>query len=286
MKEPRTALPESFAELERLIAARHGGLSSRLKDIAAFVLAHPNIIALETVATVAERALVPPSALVRFAQALGFDGFSDMQRLFRLRLMEQMPGYSHRLMPHVDGDAVTADTLERVARAAHRAIDELVAETPRAGLRAAAERLASGGRILIVAQRRSLPVATYLLHGLLGFGLPAQLLDNQGGMLGQQLRALASGDVLLAISFRPYAPETLEALRAAELRGLAIVAITDLQLSPLAASGRPTLLVRDAEVQNIRSLGASMCLATSLVIETGKQLSIGRSRKKEQAFHT
>ncbi len=286
MKPPRTALPESFADLERLIAARHASLSSRLKDIAAFVLAHPDIIALETVATVAERALVPPSALVRFAQALGFDGFSDMQRLFRLRLVEQMPGYADRLTPRLDDGLVAADILDRVAREAHRAIDELCAEVSRADLRAAAARLVGGRRILIVAQRRSLPVALYLLHGLLGLELPAQLLDNQGGMLGQQLRTLAPGDVLLAISFQPYAPETLEAVRAAELRNLAIVAITDLQLSPLAASGRPTLFVRDAEVQNIRSLGASMCLATSLVIETGKQLSTVRNRVKEQAFHT
>ncbi|MEZ5862352.1 MAG: SIS domain-containing protein, partial [Geminicoccaceae bacterium] len=84
-------------------------------------------------------------------------------------------------------------------------------------------------------------------------------------------------DVLLAASFRPYAPETLEAVRAAEVQGLGIVVITDLQLSPLAAHGRPTLFVRDAEIQNTRSLSASMCLATSLVIETGKRLATGRS---------
>lgn len=280
MKQLTRTVPESFADLEQAIAARHGSLSTRLKEIAAFVLTHPNTIALETVATVAEQAMVPPSALVRFAQALGFDGFSDMQRLFRLRLVEQMPSYADRLAQRETGDAAEGDSLDRLVQAAHRAIDELAIETPRADLRAAAELLAAARRILVVAQRRSLPVATYLLHGLLNLERPAQLLDNQGGMLGQQLKTLVPGDVLLALSYRPYAPETLEAVRAAEVLGLAIVAITDLQLSPLAAYGRPTLFVRDAEIQNIRSLGASMCLATSLVIETGKRLVAARGRRQ------
>ena len=270
--------PDNFADFEQLIAARHEGLSARLKDIAAFALAHPNTIALETVATVAEQAGVHPSALVRFAQALGFDGFSDMQRLFRLRLVEQMPTYADRLAQR---DADAGDTLDRLAAAAHRAIDELAAETPRDLLQDAAARLATARRIEIVAQRRSLPVASYLLYGLLNLERPARLLDNQGGMLAQQLRALDSADVMLAVSFKPYAPETLEAVRAAAERGLELVVVTDLPVSPLASFGRPTLFVRDAELQQVRALVAAMCLATSLVIETGRRLVADRLERKE-----
>lgn len=273
--------PDSFADLELLIAARHDGLSARLKDIAAFALANPNTVALETVATVAEQAGVHPSALVRFAQALGFDGFSDMQRLFRLRLVERMPSYADRLREHEEGEPGPGDTLDRLARAAHRAIDGLAAETPRELLREAAGRLATARRIEIVAQRRSLPVASYLLYGLLNLERPARLLDNQGGMLGQYLRTLDPADVMLAVSFKPYAPETIEAARAAVEHGLAVVVVTDLQVSPLAAFGRPTLLVRDAELQQVRSLIAAMCLATSLVIETGHRLVAGRTTSKD-----
>jgi DNA-binding MurR/RpiR family transcriptional regulator len=271
--------PDSFADLEQLIAARHAGLSSRLKDIAVFALAQPNTIALETVATVAEQAGVPPSALVRFAQALGFDGFSDMQRLFRLRLVEQMPSYADRLAQREGGETSDADTLDQLATAAHRAIDDLAAETPREILALAARQLAEARRIDIVAQRRSLPVAAYLLYGLLNLERPTRLLDNQGGMLAQYLRSLDRADVLLAVSFKPYAPETLEAVRAAAERGLEIVVMTDLPVSPLTAFGKPTLFVRDAELQQVRTLAAAMCLATCLVIETGHRLVAARARK-------
>ena len=282
MSQDRLAAPPgSFADLEQLIAARHAGLSSRLRDIAVFALAHPNTIALETVATVAEQAGVPPSALVRFAQALGFDGFSDMQRLFRLRLVEQMPSYADRLAQREGLEPGDGDTLDQLAQAAHRAIDDLAAETPRELLAEAADRLATARRVDIVAQRRSLPVATYLLYGLLNLERPARLLDNQGGMLGPCLRSLDPADVMLAVSFKPYAPETLEAVRAAVERGLEIVVVTDLPVSPLSSFGKPTLFVRDAELQQVRSLAAAMCLATCLVIETGHRLVAGRGRQQE-----
>jgi DNA-binding MurR/RpiR family transcriptional regulator len=76
-------------------------------------------------------------------------------------------------------------------------------------------------------------------------------------------------------------------VRAAAASGLDIVVLTDLPVSPFSAFGRPTLLVRDAELQQVRSLIAAMCLATSLVIETGHRLVAerggkgGRGRPKE-----
>src|SRR3954464_8513876 len=85
-------------ELRGAIAQRHRALSGRLQQIAEFVLDHPTDVALGTVAEVAQRAAVPPSAIVRFAHALGFGGFTDMQQVFRSRLVAGVaPSYKARL---------------------------------------------------------------------------------------------------------------------------------------------------------------------------------------------
>ena len=76
----------SYDELRGAIAQRHRALSGRLQQIAEFVLDHPTDVALGTVAEVAQRSGVPPSAIVRFAHALGFGGFTEMQQVFRSRL--------------------------------------------------------------------------------------------------------------------------------------------------------------------------------------------------------
>src|SRR4029079_18391687 len=86
-----------YEELQGEIARRFQALSPQLQRIARFTLEHPQHVALDTVAAAAEKAEVQPSAMVRFAQALGFDGYTDMQRIFRDRLVERSSSYRERI---------------------------------------------------------------------------------------------------------------------------------------------------------------------------------------------
>jgi DNA-binding MurR/RpiR family transcriptional regulator len=90
--------PTSAEELRAAILERYDGLSKRLQQIARYVLDEPNELALETLAVIAERSGVQPSAIVRFAKSFGFDGASQMQRLFRDGLLSGHAalGYSER----------------------------------------------------------------------------------------------------------------------------------------------------------------------------------------------
>ena len=75
--------PGTAEELRAAILVRYESLSKRLQQIARYVLDEPNAMALETLAVLAERTGVQPSAIVRFAKSFGFDGATQMQRLFR-----------------------------------------------------------------------------------------------------------------------------------------------------------------------------------------------------------
>ena len=77
------------------IVARHDQLSPRLRQVAAYVLDHPNDMGLETLAVIAERCGVQASTIVRFAKAFGYDGASQMQRLFRNELINSAPSPSY-----------------------------------------------------------------------------------------------------------------------------------------------------------------------------------------------
>lgn len=71
------------------MASSYLRLSKQQQQIARFVLEHPDQLALGTVATVAESAAVQLSALIRFANALEFGGFTEMQQVFRSRLLDR-----------------------------------------------------------------------------------------------------------------------------------------------------------------------------------------------------
>jgi DNA-binding MurR/RpiR family transcriptional regulator len=100
-----------------------------------------------------------------------------------------------------------------------------------------------------------------------------RLLDGAGGMLALQATAMSGRDLLLATSFRPYAPETLEVAERAAALSVPVVAITDSPSSPLAAGAEVALLVEKAEVQGVRGLGVVSTLAAALVLATGRRLA-------------
>ena len=62
---------------------------------------NPSIIALETIANIASAAKVQPSAMIRFAQALGYTGFSEMQRVFQSYVAEQSASYKERIRSEI-----------------------------------------------------------------------------------------------------------------------------------------------------------------------------------------
>src|ERR1043165_2764057 len=102
--------PASADEFRTLLLEHYDGLIKRLKQVARSVLDQPNELALETLAVIAERCGVQPSAIVRFAQSFGFSGASQMQRLFRDGLLSANAaiGYGERVRRFSDAVSQTA----------------------------------------------------------------------------------------------------------------------------------------------------------------------------------
>lgn len=269
-------LPHTYDELRAEISGEHRSLSKRLRQIAEFALANPNDMALATVSEIAARANVQPSTLIRFAKAFGYDGFTAMQRVFRLRLTDQQPSYSERIKAvkrrGADAPVTPTSMLDSFAEASIQALRHLREEIRADLLNRAIAKLARADAVHVVGQRRAFPVASYLAYGMNHLGRRAFLVDSVGGMSAEQGSAIHKGDTLVAVSFSPYSPETLAVAEAARKTGASIIAITDGPLSPLAPIANVCLEVEEAEVESFRSLSACMCLALTLVVSLGHRL--------------
>ena len=279
---------QTFDELKLEISAQHNTLSKRLRQIAEFAIAEPDQMALETVAAIAARADVQPSSLIRFAKQFGYDGFSDMQRVFRSRLIDRASSYSQRIRES-HGPAKPQETpmnaLQSFISADIEALEHLKREVRQADLERAIDLLAGCDIVGITAHRRSFPIAAYLAYGFSHLGRRTLLVDAIGGLAGEQTRLLTPRDALIAISFKPYAPETLTVISSAQAQGAKIIAITDTALSPLVPLANVRFEVQEAQIQGIRSLTAATCLAASLVIALGQRLEnhpaeIGGARRQ------
>ena len=275
----------SFELLRADLAAKRDQLSPRLRQIADYALRNPNDMALETIAVIAERAGVPRSSLIRFANAFGYDGFSAMQRVFRSQLVERTTDYAERIrgLRRQDVSHGPASVLDRLATAGIGALEHLRGATPPEQIERAVGLLASAEAIHVVGQRRAFAVAAYLAYAYGQLGLRSHLLDGIGGMTLHQANLIGPRDVLVAVSFSPYAPETLEVMQVSHQRSIPILALTDGPLSPLLPSATVAFEIEDAELHGFRALSATMCLALTLIVRLGQRVSDGKDRRGRRA---
>ena len=274
-------------QLRTEIVARHDELSPRLQQVAAYVLDHPNDMGLQTLAVIAERSGVQASTIVRFAKAFGYNGASEMQRLFRDELINSAPspsyaerirqfndrtGDGHNLAPH--------ELMREFVSSNIIALEHMQDTIDGALLERSVDLLERSDAVYLVGLRRSFPVAAYMAYALRHVEKPVHLIDGLAGMLVEQSSMITAGDLLFAISFRPYAAETATIVTQAKAAGATVIAISDSQVSPIARDADISFDIKDAEVRQFRSLTGSLCLAQTLVISYAHRIEKQKAKRK------
>ena len=268
------APPASFDSLRESIHARFDRLSPHLQRIARFALDDPNGFALRTVAEIAEATAVQPSSIIRFAQAFGFRGFSDMQRVFRVRLIEGAPDYREDILarrvqdPKLrPGDPLAI--LHEFADANAQSLEQLKADVTRETLIGALDLIHAARDIYVIGLRRAFPVAAYIFYGLVRSERRCHLLDAVGGMVPQQVATMTGEDLLIAVAFAEYAALTVDVVQDVHIRGIPTLTITDTPWSPLARNASLAFTIRDPDIHPFRSLAAAMCVVQTLIVALG-----------------
>ena len=266
--------------LRARIVQRYEALSPRLKQVAAYTLEHPNDIGLETLAVIAKRCKVQPSTIVRFAKTFGYDGASDMQKLFREELLSlaPSPSYAERIRQFNERSGDTAarspsELMHGFVQGNIAALQHLDETTRQDDLERGVRMIAEAEAVYLVGLRRSFPVAAYLAYALRHTDKRTYLVDGLAGMIVEQSSMMGRGDLLIATSFRPYAQQTADIVSEAAGRCARVIAISDSRLSPIARHAELCFEVKDAEFRKFRSLTASLCLAQTLVISYAFQLT-------------
>jgi DNA-binding MurR/RpiR family transcriptional regulator len=203
-------------------------LTPTQRRIAHSLVQHAPSAAYLSAAEVAELAGVSQPSVTRFAMALGYAGYPALRRELRALVgVGTAPADS-------DGDNAVQRALRTETQHLERMADEL-------GSLAAVERgarlLAASRPLPVLGLRAAGPLASYFGYFAAKVHPDVRVLDDGGTMLLDRLdQARAAGaTAMLAIVLPRYPRETLEAIREAGNAGLAVVALTDSAVSPVAA---------------------------------------------------
>jgi DNA-binding MurR/RpiR family transcriptional regulator len=246
--------PGSYQELTELLRGRLPKLVSGQLRIAHLVLADPEGTAYRGIAEAARLAEVHESSVARFANSLGLPGYPAIMELCRVWLAEQA-----QTARRADGNGheqpggMLSATLEQEQTNLTRTFNRL----DRASWLHAVALLADAGAVHVLGLRESRPIAELLSRQLHARQLGTSLVD--------ELRDLSG--VLVAVSVRRYAADTVRAAEYARERDVQVVALTDNAASPLAELAHAALFAETTGVGNFHSLTALAALAQALARE-------------------
>jgi DNA-binding MurR/RpiR family transcriptional regulator len=268
MQDAGPTAPTNIEAFRERLTQVTADLPRRMRQCADYIAANTDRIAVSTVADLAAGADVPPSALMRFCQMMGFSGFSEMQRLFREAYAPGWPDYSTRLRNLKDQGAGTpAALLGEFVEAGRLSLESLAKSFDENALNAAVALLARADTVHVVGLRRAFPVAAYLAYVFDKMAVPAMLHDGVGKL--DHRFALRPGDAMVAITFAPYSEETVTLAQDARDRGLPVVVLTDRVTSPVARFADAILTVTEMDFGAFRSLSATIAMALALAVAVG-----------------
>jgi DNA-binding MurR/RpiR family transcriptional regulator len=275
--------PRDFETLRAAMIERKAEMPKRLAQVAAYSLANPDEIAFGTAASIASAAEVQPSTLVRLAHHLGYDGFSDLQSIFRDRLKEKTLSYEERLniLERENNHIQEAELLSGFLNAAAQSIGRLAASIDPAQFAQAIDILAGAETIYLIAKRRSYPLTAHMAYAFGKLGIRYMMVASPNGVEAEMAQFAGERDAAFAVSFSPYAADSIANAESFAKRGVPVVAITDSVFSPLAVFAKCWFEVVESDFSGFRSLSASMALAMAMPVAIAeKRRQQGRERVK------
>jgi DNA-binding MurR/RpiR family transcriptional regulator len=272
-----TLPPRDFESLRSLIIERRASLPKRLAQVAKYALDHPDEIAFGTAASIASAADVQPSTLVRFAHQLDYRGFSDLQRVFQARLRDRPSSYQDRLRKIEAQHAEQPEEIELLTgflSAARQSVENFAATVDLSKFRHAIATLAAADMIYLIAKRRSYPLVAHMAYAFGKLGIKNCLIASPNGIDEEIATMATSRDAALAISFSPYAANSISQAQIMADAGVPVIAITDSAFSPLAGCATEWIEIAEADYAGFRSLSASMALSMAFPV------AIAEARRK------
>lgn len=250
---------------ELLQRLNHSGkrLSKSHRRIAECIVTHYDKAAFMTASKLGEYVGVSESTVVRFAAALGYDGFPQLQKALQELIRHRLTA-TQRL--EMTGDMGHAQVLNKVLKTDIQNIRTTLDELDLATFDAVIESILQARNIYVLGLRASAPLAEFFGH-YLNFIFPNVHTVTSGvSDVFEQIARISDEDVLIGISFPRYTNHTVKAMKFARSRGATLIAITDGPLSPLHAEANLCLMAKSDMASFVDSLAAPISLINALIV--------------------
>ena len=252
-------------ELLQKIEDRYQKFSKGQKKLADFIREDYDKAAFLTAAKMGEEVGVSESTVVRFAMALGYDGYPGFQRALgelvrtKLNSIQRMEVTYGRISQGEILASVLQSDIEKI-KLTMEAIDH-------GSFEMAVDTILKARRIYVIGIRSCAPLASFLSF-YLNLICPnvTAVTTNSSSEIFEQLIRIGEEDVIIGISFPRYSMRTLKALEFASNRKAKVITLTDSVHSPMTLYSSCNLIARSDMASIVDSLVAPLSVVNALVV--------------------
>ena len=256
----------------------HSGkkLSKSHRRIAECIVSHYDKVVFMTASKLGEYVGVSESTVVRFASALGYSGYPQLQKALQELIRHRLTA-SQRF--EMTSDMDHAQVLNKVLKADIMNIRSTLDELDLNAFEKAIDRILQARTIYVMGLRASAPIAQFFVHYLKFIFFNVRVVTSGISDVFEQLSRIGEGDLLIGISFPRYTARTIEAMEFAHSRGASLIAITDGPLSPLHSTADVCLMAKSDMSSFVDSFAAPLSLINALIV------ALSQRRRQEVAEH-
>ncbi len=261
MTKTATKSPQ-LKSLSDYIQERFDEFSRSQKDVARYIVDHLDEAAFLTAEELARRASTSSSTVVRFSQALGFEGYPELQQAaieeYRTTIATagQPGGGPLFSVDHSELEASLGADYSNLEETARKLTTEQIDQSVSA--------LATAQRIVIVGVDQMAFFASYLRHTLSLLDIRAEIVASTGGESLQRLGRIDDETLVITLSAGRAHPLLLRAMKLALHRGARTLAISDATMSEVGEHAEMTLYFSSNSPSFTRSNTALMALVQAL----------------------
>ncbi|MHB1836651.1 MAG: MurR/RpiR family transcriptional regulator [Solirubrobacteraceae bacterium] len=258
--------PNGHQALSGYIRTRFDDFSRSQKDVAQYIVDHLDEAAFQTAEELARRANTSSSTVVRFSQALGFEGFPELQQAARDEYRRRVGGggIAETLVAAAPLFSLDHTEFEAALAADHVNVEDTARKLSRSDVEAAVDAIVSAEKVLIAGTDQMAFFASYLRHLLMLLDLRAEIVASPSQeALGRLSRIDASTLVIGLSAGRPH-PLITRTMKLARHRKAATLAITDATLSEVARLARIRLYYSSNTPAFVRSHTALLSIIQAL----------------------
>jgi DNA-binding MurR/RpiR family transcriptional regulator len=256
--------PHGHQALSAYIRSRFDEFSRSQKDVAQYIVDHLDEAAFQTAEELARRASTSSSTVVRFSQALGFEGFPELQQAARDEYRRRPPGGTDALSAAAPLFSLDHTEFEAALAADHVNVEDTAHKLSRTEVKAAIDAIVSAEKVLIAGTDQMAFFASYLRHLLMLLDLRAEVVASPSQEALGRLSRIDEQTLVVGLSAgRPH-PLITRTMKLARHRKAPTMAITDATLSEVARLAKIRLYYSSNTPAFVRSHTALLSLIQAL----------------------